>query len=176
MNLNQLPFFTCMIALFTASLAQATEEVVYGVELTHNSLQFQVASGGCTQKEDFELEVVQGSTELPTYVVTLNRVNPDYCRALVPDGVQIKYARKDVGLEDKVAFTLTNKIGNRPQYSRLQLSPSKQQTGKNTPISALLNRPVRVYTTGEALTREYIADRVNIELDKAGNIVKIWFG
>jgi hypothetical protein len=39
-----------------------------------------------------------------------------------------------------------------------------------------MNKPSRVYTTGDTLTEDYNPNRVNIELDKSGNIVGIWLG
>jgi|GEM_PF-4414577 len=44
------------------------------------------------------------------------------------------------------------------------------------PISTLIGKPSRVYTTGDMLTEDFIPDRVNIELSESGEIVKIWMG
>ncbi|WP_349359789.1 I78 family peptidase inhibitor [Stappia sp.] len=43
-------------------------------------------------------------------------------------------------------------------------------------VADLVGRPLRVYTTGDLLTDDYVPDRVNIEQDATGVIVKIWFG
>lgn len=46
----------------------------------------------------------------------------------------------------------------------------------DNPISTLIGKPSRVYTTGDMLTEDFIPDRVNIELSESGEIVKIWMG
>lgn len=43
-------------------------------------------------------------------------------------------------------------------------------------VRELIGRPVRLYTTGDALTSDWRPDRVNIEQSKAGVIVDVWFG
>jgi len=43
-------------------------------------------------------------------------------------------------------------------------------------IQELVGRPLRVYKTGEAITKDRIPNRVNIETDDQGVIVNIWFG
>jgi len=55
--------------------------------------------------------------------------------------------------------------------------PSLLNGGKEgVPIGGLLGRTLRCYTTGDALTDDYRPERVNIEKDKEGKIVSIWFG
>ncbi|MEZ8274979.1 hypothetical protein AB4289_10040 [Vibrio cyclitrophicus] len=44
------------------------------------------------------------------------------------------------------------------------------------PISTLIGKPSRVYTTGDMLAEDFISDRVNVELSASGEIVKIWMG
>jgi len=45
-----------------------------------------------------------------------------------------------------------------------------------TKIEELPGHPLRVYTIGDALTRDYRPRRFNIGLDKNGNIAETWFG
>ena len=45
-----------------------------------------------------------------------------------------------------------------------------------TEIQELIGRPLRAYTTGAPLTEDHRPNRVNIETDKDGIIVQIWFG
>ena len=40
-------------------------------------------------------------------------------------------------------------------------------------VSSLIGKPIRVYTTVDALTEDYIEERVNIEVSKEGKIVRI---
>jgi hypothetical protein len=119
------------MAVSTAGLVQAAEEVVYGTELTQDNLEFQVASGGCTEKKDFKIDVVKGITGLPPYLVTLNRINSDNCKMLVPEGVSIKYTRKEVGLEGVAELILTNKIGNTSQHRVVEEKSSGKEDVSN---------------------------------------------
>lgn len=43
-------------------------------------------------------------------------------------------------------------------------------------IRELPGHPVRVYKTGDPLTKDWRPDRVNIETDTEGIIVRVWFG
>ncbi len=43
-------------------------------------------------------------------------------------------------------------------------------------IRELLGRPCRCYRQGDALTDDFIPDRVNVEHDEDGRISDIWFG
>lgn len=52
------------------------------------------------------------------------------------------------------------------------LLPKKQPAGRD-----LLGKSLRVYQTGDALTKDYRPDRANIELSPTtGRIVQVWFG
>ncbi len=44
------------------------------------------------------------------------------------------------------------------------------------PVSSLIGKPARTYTTGSPLTMDFNEERVNIELDNEGKIVRIWKG
>jgi hypothetical protein len=43
-------------------------------------------------------------------------------------------------------------------------------------VQDLVGHPLRVYSTGDALTKDWRPDRCNVEVDGARTIVKIWFG
>ncbi|MBA4141754.1 MAG: hypothetical protein H0X43_01860 [Nitrosospira sp.] len=45
-----------------------------------------------------------------------------------------------------------------------------------TTVKELTGHPLRVYKTGDFLTRDWRPDRVNIEVNNEGIIVDIWFG
>ena len=47
---------------------------------------------------------------------------------------------------------------------------------RDTCVGDLVGRPFRTYVTGDIITEDYVVDRVNIETDKAGTIVSVWFG
>lgn len=93
----------------TGVSAEPTEEVLFGIMLLDNELRVQVASGGCTTADDFDVQVAESSP----YQVTLFRTNPDNCRRVMPEGELIVFDREKIGLGDRlVEFTITNKIGN----------------------------------------------------------------
>ena len=43
-------------------------------------------------------------------------------------------------------------------------------------ISDLVGHPVRIYITGNSLTDDFVFNRINIETDSNGIIVRTWFG
>jgi hypothetical protein len=44
------------------------------------------------------------------------------------------------------------------------------------PISSLMGKQVRTYTAGSPLTMDFNEERVNIELDNEGKVIRIWKG
>ncbi len=43
-------------------------------------------------------------------------------------------------------------------------------------IKDLIGRPLRVYTTGDAITKDWRPERVNIEVNVNQHVIDIWFG
>ena len=43
-------------------------------------------------------------------------------------------------------------------------------------VRELLGRPCRCYREGDALARDYVPERVNIEHDDEGRINDVWYG
>ncbi len=43
-------------------------------------------------------------------------------------------------------------------------------------VSTLIGKPIRVYETGDAVTDDYVEDRVNIEVSDDRTIKQIWCG
>ncbi|MCX4027550.1 hypothetical protein H0A36_19485 [Endozoicomonas sp. SM1973] len=89
--------------------AEGTKEVLMGVDILPNSIELHVASGGCTSANSFTINV--DKTASP-HSVTVLRVQPDFCEAHIPDGIKVSFDRAALGLDGKVEFILTNKIGN----------------------------------------------------------------
>lgn len=96
----------------------AVEEVLYGVELTPESLIITVATGGCTEEDSFHIDVNKGYTGLPPYLVTVYRVKPDDCLGHF-EPIRIAFSRKDLGLEGLVEFRVLNRIGNTSNHRLL---------------------------------------------------------
>lgn len=53
---------------------------------------------------------------------------------------------------------------------------SQMAKTRPTKIEELIGRPIRVYKTGDKLTKDYRSNRVNFETDENGSIVSCWFG
>lgn len=87
-------------------------EVLRSLELTKDELKFRVRSGGCTQKEHFKVDINKGVTGLPPFQLTIFRIVPDNCRALVPEGELISFTRKELEIEGMARFIVTNEIGD----------------------------------------------------------------
>jgi len=95
-----------------------TEEVLMGLVADRNDLAIRVGSGGCTQKDDFWIwrQIDEESkTGHPHYLLTIYRVRKDECKAIMRNGIEIKYhLKEDLGLPSIFTYTLTNRIGGSP--------------------------------------------------------------
>ncbi len=92
------------------------EEVLHGIELTEKELIITVATGGCTTRDSFYVDVNKGFTGIPPYLVTVYRIVSDNCLMLSPP-IQFSYSREELGLDGHaVEFILRNKIGNTSQH------------------------------------------------------------
>jgi len=65
-----------------------------------------VDSNGCTQASDFEVLVNDGSPA----EITLRRTKEDLCKALVPDGVELRWTYADLGLEPGAPARILNPL------------------------------------------------------------------
>ena len=65
-----------------------------------------------------------------------------------------------------------------PEHATQVLVSGRFTSALSTPvlIRELIGRPLRVYRAGDPITGDYQPDRTNIEIDKAGTILEIWFG
>ncbi len=96
-------------SLSAPALAQkgTGEEHVLSFAVTPTSIEFRVPSGGCTRKVHFGLETVKTKP----LTVRLVRLTPDYCEAMLPQGVTIRFNYAEIGagptLTPKEQTTLT---------------------------------------------------------------------
>jgi len=94
------------------------EEVLMSLFANRNELAIRVGSGGCTQKDDFLIwrQIDEESKDgQPHYLLTIYRVRKDECKAIMRNGIEIKYhLKKDLGLPNISTYTLTNRIGGSP--------------------------------------------------------------
>lgn len=99
----------------TAPPSDGTKELLIAFAANDSELTINVRSGGCTEKEDFRIFCVYDETSTGKtrhYVLTIYRIKKDECKAIVRDGLEIKYDLKgDLDLPDIFTYTVTNRIG-----------------------------------------------------------------
>ena len=81
-------------------------EAIREARFADGALVARVDSNGCTQASDFEVSVSDGS---PTEI-TLRRTKPDLFKALVPDGVELRWTYADLGLEPGTPARIFNPL------------------------------------------------------------------
>lgn len=73
-----------------------------------------VGSNGCTSKGSFRIDVKrqEGITSIaPHYVLTINRIAPDECKAIVDDGIMLSWdLEKDLGLKGSFTYSVRNMV------------------------------------------------------------------
>jgi hypothetical protein len=106
--LGAVSLLTCLGLGFTP--AQGTSEEAYqveeilGVRVGPRGIAFQVHSGGCTAKEDFDVRIME-SFPLQLELV---RMEPDLCEAYVPYGKTIRFSYRELRLGDGDQFIIVN--------------------------------------------------------------------
>ena len=81
-------------------------EAIRSARFEDGALVVRVDSNGCTQAADFELSVVDGSPA----DVTVRRTREDLCKALAPDGVELRWTYADLGLEPGTPTRILNPL------------------------------------------------------------------
>jgi len=104
-----------LTAIITAASVQAsatvggTQEVIMGVTYDDQGITYQVKSGGCTTKDDFQL--LQQWIYPPR--VSLLRINEDMCQAYMPYGTKIFYTWAEFGFKQSGQFEIANRLQTR---------------------------------------------------------------
>lgn len=96
----------CLFSSIAIANPSEVSESLFGLSPGPQGLSFQVYSGGCTDKEDFQVRILES---FPMQL-ELIRINPDYCRAYIPYGVDITYSWEDLGLRAGDKFTVINPL------------------------------------------------------------------
>jgi hypothetical protein len=81
-------------------------EAIREARFADGALVARVDSNGCTQASDFEVSVSDGS---PTEI-TLRRTKQDLCKALVPDGVELRWTYADLDIEPGTPARIFNPL------------------------------------------------------------------
>ncbi|MGP1273922.1 MAG: hypothetical protein ACQRW7_00730 [Caulobacterales bacterium] len=94
-------------------------EPVYGsYRAADGSLRVQVASNGCTREESFEPVVMMDSRTRWSFTVEFRRLQPDLCRAYLPEGVELSWTLDDLGLPPSAAVRVINREVPAPRPRR----------------------------------------------------------
>ena len=101
-------------AQLSLSPRQTGEEVLRELLMGTNKFIICVESNGCTDKASFKVDVKKEkglSSKAPHYVLTVMRIRPDECKAIVPDGTMVLFdLAKDLSLEGDFSYSLTNRV------------------------------------------------------------------
>ncbi|WAC60722.1 hypothetical protein [Brevundimonas sp. SL130] len=81
-------------------------EAIRSARFEDGALIVRVDSNGCTQASDFEVAVHDGSPA----EITLRRTKEDMCRALIADGVELRWTYADLGIEPGAPTRVLNPL------------------------------------------------------------------
>ena len=115
-RLSQIAVVLSLASLANISYADNRGEVLLGLSATPKTVEIQVASGGCTGKGDFRVDLNSGGAKTAPYSITFHRTRNDDCKAFLPDGVQLSFTREELGLTGTSEFIVTNRFGNTSQH------------------------------------------------------------
>lgn len=90
-----------------ATTAEADQEAIYSAAMGRAGLTARVNSNGCTKREDFRVQVLDG---YPAPTVILRRAKPDMCRALVAGGVELLFSWGELRLQPSSPIVLANPL------------------------------------------------------------------
>jgi len=89
------------------------EIILKNPSISNGILSFISETGGCTDKNSFKVRIekdkkIGGFTH---YRLTVERINPDYCKAFFPEGILIRFdLEKDLGLKGNYTVSIVNRI------------------------------------------------------------------
>lgn len=90
----------------STTAASASLETLGSIRFEGGAVLVRVGSNGCTQTSDFAVEVADGET----VDLTFTREKPDMCKALVPEGVELRWTYAELGLSSGKAVVVRNPV------------------------------------------------------------------
>ena len=81
-------------------------ETLRSVRFENGALIARVDSNGCTQASDFAVAVTDGTP----VELTLTRASQDLCKALVPEGVELRWTYEELGVATGSAVRVINPV------------------------------------------------------------------
>lgn len=102
------------IFLTNTLFAQSQLARIYGVQTGFEGVTFQVPSGGCTYKKDFQIGKQQARTTRGDSILKISLIHTggnDTCEAFLPYGSNISFSWQELGLSTGSLFVIENRIG-----------------------------------------------------------------
>ena len=99
--------FIVVVGLQAKAVASYVETVI-GYKADGSGIVFQVYNGGCTQKDEFFVEVKRDNSHESN--VTLYRKKLDRCKAFFPYGLKIEFSYESLGIRRNEVFKISNPI------------------------------------------------------------------
>ena len=81
-------------------------EAIREARFADGALVARVDSNGCTQASDFEVSIADNDPA----EITLRRTKQDLCKALVPDGIELRWTYAELGLEPGTPARILNPL------------------------------------------------------------------
>ncbi len=86
------------------------EDVLAWRQNAAGDLVVRVYSNGCTNKDSFDAIATGSPRSGWSFDVTLERLYPDECEAILPQGVELVWTRDELGLPPSAEIELTNRV------------------------------------------------------------------
>lgn len=83
------------------------EPAILGAVIGAQTLRVIVPSNGCTEKSLLDVGVDKHHGK---FYIHVNRVKQDYCKAYLPDGVEIEYSFKELGIPEDATVVVKNRL------------------------------------------------------------------
>jgi hypothetical protein len=109
--------YTCIAAASCSSATISTPEPILGARIEGHTVYFTVATGGCTDKDSFNIEVrkLPNAVHVDYVALTLVRRQSDNCRGYFPDGKELIYELSEIGLTRSTWIELQNPLSSLPR-------------------------------------------------------------
>ncbi|WP_084420256.1 hypothetical protein [Henriciella litoralis] len=80
-----------------------------GAEVSANQITARVSSNGCTTKDFIGTDVRKSGDD--SFTVGFFREKQDYCRANLPDGVELSWSFEELGIPNGADVSVRNRVG-----------------------------------------------------------------
>lgn len=112
-------------AQLSQSPRQTGEEVLEEILMGSKKFIIRVGSNGCTDKGSFKVDVKKEdglSLKSPHYILTILRIKPDECKAIVDEGALVLFdMEKDIGIKGSFTYSVANRV-----FSSSRIQPSDE--------------------------------------------------